>query len=236
MNVHTQIVSAVLCAVTLAVAAFGQPATHPRSARPGPLTPCDGASSPSTCWSCFQDALEDCDRRNTEASRRQACYAAANQFFVNCLAPRTSKPGVGTLRTGASIPALNTWYGSTYSLEGRAPDFDDVWVFVRDTDEEGAIREQEVAAFPTVLADGSIMVVAEAPPACNGDCAGIVTAFVKDGVVVAAVAHVVAVTDGADLTGDGVVDIEDLGAAFARWEAGEGTEAELENLFHRLAE
>lgn len=120
--------------------------------------PCGNLGNPPTvggCWDCFQSLLKDCDDKNPEGNRRNSCYTGANNFFTWCLGrvgggnPVTPRPRSSTMNRGE---------GFSYQLSFENPvEPANIEVYVRDV-EGGAIRSQQVNAFTSRNADGSISV------------------------------------------------------------------------------
>lgn len=190
---------------------------------PPPPNPCNTTPpTVGTCWDCFQNLLADCDAHNPEGARRQACYTGANNFFTFCLG-RTTAPANPAPRKSSINESYNTLSGTSYSLLIGTLDYDQVIVYVRDMDAQGNPRQTQTTSFTAAFGSGELFVSVDAPFVINGNSAGIVTTFLKQGQIVAALADSMPVVNGLDLNADGAVNENDLIVAMQYLDEGKWT-------------
>jgi hypothetical protein len=188
--------------------------------------PCSRLSNPPTvgqCWDCFQNLLTDCDK-NPSGDRRQACYDAANNFFVWCLGRITTSNLVGPTKFMTQAMDMRRNEGFSYDVVFSSPvDTSLIEVYVRDMNNNEP-RMQQVEIFVFENHDGSINIFFD-----NNDLGfeddrvvGVVTVVRNvNGHVETARADAYNLITPGDLDGNGIVDALDLAQAWDMYAAGD---------------
>ena len=112
--------------------------------------PCNLPSPPTvtSCWDCFQSLLADCDRKNPNGERRDACYTGANNFYTWCLC-RISAPKQNAYLTTPALLETPGSYAFHASFE-HPVDANNIQVFVRTFDgETSEMIEAKIYTFAT---------------------------------------------------------------------------------------
>lgn len=122
---------------------------------------CDDLRNPptvSSCWDCFQNLLSDCDKRNPQGERRDACYKGANNFYTWCLGR------ISPTKTSAIISAPKTFdkgAGLAFRIDfTTAVDPDTIEVLVRTVDND-TFDSQIAKSYTSTISATSIDVLVD---------------------------------------------------------------------------
>lgn len=191
--------------------------------------------SVSNCWDCFQNLLADCDENNPTEARRQACYAAANNFFTWCL---SRVPGARPVRPQPAGPRGidSVDIRSQYQFELSVPEgtsIDDIRIFVRHTDngENVQTRFDDFWVFNTGESDMVLIILdTDSLPLSNDDAIGIVAAVQSGNLISFAHARYLPIVDSFDINGDGRFDALDRIDAMTHFQSGDIDQMELNRI------
>lgn len=175
----------------------------------------------SSCWSCLQTLLADCDKNNPDTQRRIACYDAANNFFTWCLSRipasnSATRGGVNRANDGSLEYDVRT--GIQYEMFVPAgTTAADIAVFIRffDGNENQNIQLQSTDFFVFEETDTEnmflIVVLDTGFNFSESNSIGIVsTVTSKTGNVLSGFAFAANIVDSYDLNNDGRFDQLDL--------------------------
>jgi uncharacterized membrane protein len=193
--------------------------------------PCSNMPSPptvSSCWDCFQSLLADCDRKNPQGERRDACYTGANNFYTWCLG-RISAPKQNAHLTTPALLETPGSYAFHATFEHRI-DATDIQVFVRTFD--GSTTEMTEAKIYTFATDTNSYDVLVDTSSYTTNVVGMVVRI--EALQFARAFAVTSVMRG-DLDRDGSLTDLDLMLLWERYAAGEISHAEFVQLLEILS-
>lgn len=185
-----------------------------------PSNDCNKAPSVTSCWNCFQSLLSDCDRKNPEGDRRQACYQGANHYYAWCLSKVPSSSSA-TNDNNNRLREYDVRSGMKYEmLVPAGTSSEDVVIFVSYWDgaenKQAELSSNDYFVFETFEENMFLIVILDTNIDLSQSASiGILSAVKGDnGNIVDGFAVSANVVDSFDLNQDGVFDMADRMEAF----------------------